>query len=305
MTTQTKKILIVEDDESVMAILSEALKAAHYEVATATSAFEAVEKLKSFRPHLVLTDNDMPEFTGIEMLRDLRQQQNYVTVIFVSARTDNQFVVEALKSGADDYVRKPFRINELLARVEVALRTNDLHQELMQANLKLQDLVDHDYLTGLYNMRSMYEKIDVEIKRALRGKRNLACVMIDMDKFKAVNDNHDHLFGSFVLKSVGEIIKETMRETDFAARYGGDEFLIVLTDVEKNGVAGFCERLRKAVEGHTFTEGKDTTRQTISLGYAVGGHESDLDARNLVRAADHNLFLAKQAGRNQARGSQS
>lgn len=302
MTPQTKKILIVEDDESVLAILSEALKAAHYEVDTATSAFEAVEKLKSFRPNLVLTDNDMPEFTGIEMLRDLRQQQNYVTVIFVSARTDNQFVVEALKSGADDYVRKPFRLNELLARVEVALRTNDLHHELMQANLKLQDLVDHDYLTGLYNMRSMYEKIDVEIKRALRGKRNLACVMIDMDKFKSVNDNHDHLFGSFVLKSVGEIIKTTMRETDFAARYGGDEFLIVLTDVDKNGVGGFCERLRTAVESHTFTEGKDTTKQTISLGFAVGGHGSDLDARNLVRSADHNLFLAKQAGRNQVRG---
>lgn len=294
----SKKILIVEDDATVMAIIEEALKDAHYYVETASSAFEAVQKLKSFQPHLVLTDNDMPEFTGIEMLRDLRQQQNYVTVIFVSARTDSQFIADTLKEGADDYIRKPFRINELLARVEVALRNNELHKELMQANLKLQDLVDHDYLTGLYNMRSIYEKLELEIKRAKRAKRFLGCVMLDMDKFKTVNDNHDHLFGSFVIKTMGDIIRQTMRETDFAARYGGDEFLIVLNETDQNGVAGFCERLRQAVEEYTFTEGDDSIQLTISLGFAVAGHEIDLDARGLVRTADHNLLKAKETGRN-------
>ena len=304
MTVQKdqKKILIVEDDPSVMEVVVEAMKSEKYIVDTASSADEALDKLKLFQPHLVLTDNDMPGLTGIDMLKTLRQQQNYVTVIFLSGRTDAQFVTEALKSGADDYIRKPYRINELLARVEVALRNNNLHAELMQANLKLHDLIDHDDLTGLYNMRSMYQKIDLEIKRAKRARRFLACVMLDMDKFKTVNDNHDHLFGSFVLKTMGNIIRKTMRDTDFAARYGGDEFLIVLTETEKNGVNGFCDRLRKTVEEFTFTSGVDSMKLTISLGYALGGHELELDARNLVRAADHNLYKAKESGRNRTHG---
>jgi two-component system, cell cycle response regulator len=126
--------------------------------------------------------------------------------------------------------------------------------------------------------------------------------MLDMDKFKTVNDNHDHLFGSFVLKTMGEIIKNTMRNTDFAARYGGDEFLIVLTETEKTGVQGFCERLRKAVEEFTFVSGVDSMKLTISLGFALAGHDIDLTARDLVRTADHNLYKAKEAGRNRAYG---
>src|SRR5690606_6990560 len=114
-----------------------------------------------------------------------------------------------------------------------ALRTNEVYRELLEANSKLQEMVDHDHLTGLFNMRSMYDKIEIEIKRATRHQRQIACVMMDMDHFKSVNDNHDHLFGSFVLKTVGQLIKNSMREVDFAARYGGDEFLIVLTETTK------------------------------------------------------------------------
>lgn len=297
-----KRILIVEDDLSVLEILSEGLSGRGYLVEQATSAEVAKQKLKVFRPHLVITDNDMPELTGIEMLKQLRQQQNYVTVIFVSGRTDAQFVAETLRAGADDYIRKPFRINELLARVEVALRNNDIRHELMQANLQLQDQVDHDYLSGLYNMRSMYEKIDLEIKRAKRGNRHLACIMLDMDNFKSVNDEHDHLFGSFVLKTMGGLIQKNMRETDFAARYGGDEFLIVLAETEKDGVMNFCERLRNAVESYTFTDGNDSMKLTISLGFAIGGEGVELDARELVRQADRNLYIAKEQGRNRHHG---
>lgn len=301
-STSDKRILIVEDDVSVLEILSEGLRNNGYTVDQATSAEIAQEKLKVFQPHLVITDNDMPGLTGIEMLRNLRKQQNYVTVIFVSGRTDTQFIAETLRDGADDYIRKPFRINELLARVEVALRNNDIRHELLQANLKLQEQIEHDYLSGLFNMRSMYEKIDLEIKRARRGKRHMACVMLDMDNFKTVNDEHDHLFGSFVLKSMGEIIRATMRETDFAARYGGDEFLIVLSETEQTGAIKFCERLREAVENFTFQEGKDSMRLTISLGFAIGGDGIDLDARDLVRRADHNLYVAKEKGRNRLHG---
>ena len=123
--------------------------------------------------------------------------------------------------------------------------------------------------------------------------------MLDMDHFKRVNDEHDHLFGSHVLKAMGRLIAATMREVDLAARYGGDEYLIVLTDTGEEGAVAFAERLRKVVESHTFREGQHTIDLTISVGVALSiPGEEDLDARSLVRQADAALYQAKEAGRN-------
>jgi two-component system, cell cycle response regulator len=293
-----RRILIVEDDSNVQALIKEALENAGYETALASSAQEGLDLAKTFKPSLVLTDQDMPGTTGIEMLRALRSELNYVAVIFVSGRSDVTLVAQALKAGADDYIRKPFRFEELMARVEACLRTHDLHHELMAANQQLQDMVERDHLTGLFNMRSMYDRIDGELGRARRFGRKVACVMMDMDRFKSVNDTHDHLFGSFVLKEVGKLITETMRSSDFAARYGGDEFLVVLTDTDEKGAGIFCERLRERVANDKFFDGKSGMRLTVSLGCAVSMPGSPCDARQLVRVADHALYKAKDLGRN-------
>lgn len=294
---EERRILVVEDDPTILAMMKEALTSERYAVTTASSVSEAMHLIQTVQPNLVLTDQDMPGLTGIEMLRELRSQLNYVSVIFVSGRSDVSLVTQALRAGADDYIRKPFRFEELVARVEVCLRNHDLHRDLHDANQKLQDMVDRDYLTGLFNMRSMYDRIDGELKRAMRFKRNLACVMIDMDHFKSVNDGHDHLFGSFVLRETGKLIQATMRDSDFAARYGGDEFLVVLTDTDANGAKVFCERMREKVRTYTFQEGKSKIQLTMSLGCAVTVPGKPIDARQLVRLADHALYRAKDAGR--------
>lgn len=294
-----RRILIVEDDMNTMAVIKESLDDHGYLTAVAHTGAEALNAIPDFQPHVVLADHNMPDMTGLEMLKKLRSRENYVTVIFVSARSDGEFIAKALRLGADDYIRKPFMLDELLARIEVSLRNNELHRELFVANIKLQEMVEKDYLTGLYNMRSMYDRIDYELKRARRFKRNLSCIMIDMDHFKRVNDDHDHLFGSFVLKEVGSLIKDNLREIDFAARYGGDEFLVVLTETDEEGTKVVADRLREKIENHLFESGNDSINLTVSLGFSMFDPEDPVaDARVLVREADHALYQSKAKGRN-------
>ncbi len=293
-----KRILIVEDDLSVLTVIEEALAQERYSTERATGAADALAKVKTFQPHLVLTDHEMPGMTGLEMLHELRQQQNYVTVLFISGKSDPKLIAQILRAGADDFITKPFRLDELLARVEVAVRVNEVHRDLLDANRRLLELVEHDDLTGLFNMRSMYEKIELEIKRARRFGRYVGCIMVDLDQFKLVNDQHDHLFGSHVLKVVGGLIRNVIREVDFAARYGGDEFLVVLTETTPQGVYTFSERLRAAIAAEQFQFNGQVVRLTASLGYSIGGTSDPRDARDLVRNADRALYKAKQAGRN-------
>lgn len=293
-----KKILIVEDDPSTQEVIAESLKMAGAIVETSDNAKEALEKVRFWQPQLVISDHDMPGMNGRDMLHELRNNKNYVTVIIVSGRTDTDTVVDCLMTGADDYIKKPFRSEEFLARVDVSLRHNEAHRELFSSNQKLNEMVDLDYLTGLYNMRSIYDKIDYEIKRTKRYSRSMACIMIDMDHFKNVNDQNDHLFGSFVLQEMGKIIQENIRDVDFAARYGGDEFLIVLCEIKPDDAYNFCERLREKVSKYDFNNGENRAQLTISIGYSTLTHEQDLDSKELVKQADHALYRAKHQGRN-------
>jgi diguanylate cyclase (GGDEF)-like protein len=126
--------------------------------------------------------------------------------------------------------------------------------------------------------------------------------MFDMDHFKKVNDSHDHLFGSFVLKEMGRLLAELLRETDFAARFGGDEFLVVLTETDERGAHTFCHRLLQKVRSHTFQDKSDSIQLTLSLGYSVCSAQFEFTARDLVRAADHALYKSKEGGRNRTSG---
>lgn len=300
--TNSRRILVVDDDSASLEIIHEALKWEGYIVRTAEAGADALKTISEWTPDLVILDVNMPGMNGIETLRDLRKSDQYVSVIFLSGNSSTNHVIEGLDAGADDYIGKPFDPQELLARVRTQLRIKDLNEQLRQANEKLKELVDTDDLTGLFNMRSLYQKLDVELARARRYLRQVCVVMMDMDFFKSVNDGHDHLFGSYVLSEVGAIVRNTIRTTDIAARYGGDEFLIVLTEVSKDGAKAFCERLRSNIEKRVFDNGVDRIQLTASLGYSITEPgQIGVDPRNLVRTADVALYVAKRTGRNCAR----
>ena len=297
--TQTRKILVIDDDEAILAIIAEALSWENFLVETCTSGDEALSKVQTWHPDLCVLDVHMPGKDGPTTLRELKQLDPFMVVMFISGNTTSEAVVAGLDSGADDYLPKPFDPLELLARVRTQFRIKDLNNQLRIANARLQELIDIDDLTGLHNMRSVYQKIDQELERCRRFGRHCCVVMMDMDYFKKVNDSHDHLFGSFVLAEVGKIIADSIRNIDLGARYGGDEFLIMLTETTREGADIFCERLRNTIERRLFKNDTDEIRLTASLGFALTSVKDTMtDAKTLVRIADNALYESKRAGRN-------
>ena len=295
-----KRILLVDDDPESLRLMEATLSWEGYSVEATRSGQVAIDKMCLWCPHLVLLDINMPGLNGIETLKFLRANTEHVSTIFVSGESDTEAVIRGLDAGSDDYICKPFNPMELLARVRAQLRVKVLHDELQQANLKLKGLVDIDDLTGLFNMRSLYDKLDHEIERVHRYGGSISAVMMDLDHFKKVNDNNDHLFGSYVLAQVGKVLRENMRKIDFAARYGGDEFLVVVSQTDLRGSLSFAERVRSVIESTTFTYDEYSIKLTASLGLAVTnkGGGGNVDARTLVKYADKALYQAKNSGRN-------
>jgi two-component system cell cycle response regulator len=294
-----RKILVVDDDPESRKLVSRALQFEGYKVENAGSGHEALDKMNTWRPHLILLDVSMPGLNGIDTLKFLRERDEYISCLFVSGKSSTEDVIRGLDTGADDYVRKPFDVLELLARVRSQLRIKDLNDRLQKANARLKELVDIDDLTGLFNMRSLYKKLDFEIERAQRYNRQVCVLMMDMDHFKRVNDDNDHLFGSFVLSEVGRMVRDNIRKVDFAARYGGDEFLIVLTEIELAGAKSFAERLGGKIEKTLFQNDTHSIELTASIGFAIAAPKQvEIDARSLVRTADQQLYKAKVNGRN-------
>ncbi len=294
-----RRILVVDDDPSSREIVAKALEYEGYQTRQCESGNDGLKVMNEWVPHLILLDVNMPGLNGIETLARLRVRDEYVSVIFVSADCLRDDVVRGLDAGADDYVCKPFDVMELMSRVRSQLRIKDLNDSLKKANDRLKELVDIDDLTGLFNMRSLYKRLDFELDRARRYNRSVCAIMMDLDHFKRVNDQNDHLFGSYVLSEVGKIVRSNIRKVDFAARYGGDEFLVVLTEITMEGAKTFASRLRSKIEESVFKSDNFRMELTASLGLAITNPNTiNVDARSLVRYADRALYAAKENGRN-------
>lgn len=292
------KILMIDDDKDNLRLVSRLLQHEGCQVMQATSGLDGIQMLKEFNPDLIILDINMQGLNGFQTLKLIRQREEYVSVIFLAGSKNSEDIIRGLEAGALDYICKPFNPMELVARVKSQLKFKKIQDELREANKKLLSLVDIDDLTGLFNMRSIYEKINHELDRARRYKHGVAVIMMDMDNFKRVNDNHDHLFGSFVLSEVGKLLKSNIRSIDFAARYGGDEFLICLAQTEPLGALRFADRLRKKIAQHEFVNGSDRIYLSASFGVSiVEGDKAVMDAHTMVRLADFKLYEAKGNGK--------
>ncbi len=298
----TPLILVVDDNPDNLEIISTRLRFRGYNVALAERGEEAIAKIRSSEPDLILLDIMMPDMDGYEVARRVRAQKDigYIPIIVVTARDSTEDKVTGLDAGADDYLTKPINFPELEARVRSMLRIKRLQDQLEEKNRELEQLSIRDGLTGLYNHRHLHELLNEEYDRSRRTEEPVSVVMLDLDRFKEVNDTRGHQAGDRVLEELAAILRESAREIDRLGRYGGEEFMAILPDSDAAAAVVFAERVREMVEKQRFDiQEEQPLRMTISAGVATfPQHDAD-SPRRLVHQADLALYSAKNSGRNQ------
>ncbi len=289
-------VLVAESSEETRAQLMRQLGERGNRVAGAGDGDEALALVADELPDVILLDDELPCPGGMTVLDRLRAHDELaaVPVIMLTHSTDREPLVDALRRGAHDYVRKPVDPAELDARVMAALRVKRLHDALLDANRRLARQALTDELTGLANRRHGAHQLEREIALCVRHGRILALVRVDVDHFKAINDTHGHQAGDQVLAAVASRLGEAVRGGDELARWGGDEFVAILPDTDKAGALRAAERLRAAVAAAPVEAAGASLPVTISVGWAhwAGDTPDDLLAR-----ADRALYKAKDAGR--------
>ncbi len=247
---------------------------------------------KSYNIYIV--DYVLPEMSGEQVIIEIRNKDVYAVIIGISTLTSHVLISDILQSGADDFINKPFSEDLFMARIKANVRTYFLMQQLQEKNMRLAQLVKEDGLTGLYNHKYIMEMLEKEIDRVQRYSTALSVMMFDIDHFKLVNDNYGHHIGDVVLEQLGKYMSNDTRKIDISGRYGGEEFVIILPDTDRDGAMIYAERLRQEIEAMRFGEKK--IRITVSGGIATYTDESAVE---LVKIADKHLYYAKRNGRNQ------
>ena len=298
------RVLVVDDDREVREALAEVLDSNGYEVLTAKDGEEALATLdRDESIELVLLDMNMPEPDGFDILRRLKayDRRRDVPVICLSARSAVEDKVAGLKLGAADYLAKPFDVQELFARMARPLRVKRVLERLDRAKTAAEHLSLTDQLTGLPNRRDLQRRLKEELDRSARAGESLGCLMIDVDRFKDVNDSFGHAAGDAVLTEIALALEASLRSFDVVARYGGDEFVALLPGASLEGARQVAEALCDVISTLAVTIGSQhTLRLSISVGAVSHDPDASEDAAALLERADAALFEAKRTGRNRA-----
>jgi two-component system cell cycle response regulator len=295
--------LIAEDDPIFRRILESWFNRWDYSVTAVENGLDAWEILqREDAPQLAILDWMMPGMDGIELCRRIRSRNQgpYRYVLLLTAKDDKQDVVAGLEAGADDYLTKPFDVDELRARVRAGKRILDLQAALMRAQGDLQFEAAHDRLTAIWNRGAILDLLKGEMERTRRNDDSLGIIMVDIDFFKKVNDTYGHLVGDAVLQEVGHRLASGLRSYDSVGRYGGEEFLAVVPGCDLLNLEVAAERLRCRIADQAVETTAGPVPVTISLGLAAAqAIESKLiDRERLLRSADEALYSAKAQGRN-------
>jgi diguanylate cyclase (GGDEF)-like protein len=261
----------------------------YYNLICATDGDITMKIVEDNKIDLILLDIMMPKVDGYKVIQFLQNSENTkdIPVIFVTSKTDEESIVKGYKMGARDYVTKPYKKMELLARIKTQLEISNLIKDL-------KFLANHDTMTGVYNRRRFFELAE---KRFKEHKNNLYVVMMDIDKFKNINDTYGHQTGDRVLKEFANIVKNYIQEDTIFGRIGGEEFVLVCNFDDENKLQKRLEILRKAIERSEVISFGEKVHFTISSGVAKW-NKTHNSIDDMLREADENLYEAKGTGRN-------
>jgi two-component system cell cycle response regulator len=282
------KILLVEDDLNLVLMLSRRLQRAGHSVVTATTVAAARE---AGEWDIAILDRQLPDGDGLDLCGELRASRPYSYLIVLTGDNRDEAKLDAFARGADDYITKPANVEELTGRVRAGARIVALQKQLQELSMT-------DGLTSLRNRRAFDEHLPAALEHARRYDRNLSLAVIDVDHFKSINDAYGHDVGDAILRGVAEIIAAGTRQTDYAARVGGEEFAVLLPETALFEGLQFAEKLRANVASSAIRAGGEAHRVTVSIGIASVPHSQVRNAEELYRAADQALYRAKANGRN-------
>jgi diguanylate cyclase (GGDEF)-like protein len=297
----TPRIITAISEPKLAQMLLHCLKEEGYDVITAASGLEVLDKGLASPPDLFLIDRSLPVMSGSDVCLQLKSRERikHIPVIMICIGPSNGRRAKTARIGADGYYAYPFDVKELLANVR-RLIFQKLNFEYLRKSYEIAAAqACTDPMTGLYNRLHLWRIFDRELERAARYGRLCSAIMIDIDFFKNYNDMHGHLKGDEVLKKAAEIFRQNIRNTDISVRYGGEEFLIIMPETGKDLARLVGEKLRKAFEDCPFPheETQPGGRLTVSVGIATFPEDAE-DARTLVDKADNALYRAKKQGRN-------
>lgn len=271
-------VLVVDDNNIVQETLLRLVEAIGFNAEAVSSGPEALQVLEEKPFTFLLTDMKMPEMDGIDLIKAARSRYPDLGIISMTGYSEGYRYVDVINAGASDFIKKPFDIEELEAKIRRIINERTLMEELNRLSIT-------DSLTGLYNHRRFFNRLREETVRAGRQKQDLAVILIDLDNFKAYNDNHGHLAGDEILRDVGNIIRRCIREgVDTGYRYGGDEFAVILINADADAVATIVDRLHKSFNDY----GK------INASFGVELFDGKMSETELVAAADRALYENKQ-----------
>lgn len=301
MDTQTTKVLLIEDDQDDFVLARDLLREIddqRFRLEWARTFAEGLRLLRAGQYDVYLIDYRLGPDSGLQLLREAMRTGVQAPVIMLTGQADRDIDMSAMEAGAADYLEKAGLDGH---RLERAIRYSLERSRLLK---EISDLASHDSITGLYNRRELLRRVDYEIGRSNRYSHPLSFVLMDIDNFKVINDRFGHQIGDEALRQVARTLDCTYRRADILARYGGDEFAVLMSETALNEAARGAERLRHEIEAASILpphpEGKpDVVRITVSIG--VAGYPEDAASRDaLIEAADRALYHAKRQGRNRA-----
>lgn len=286
--TRPYRVLLLDDQASVGTFYKTLLENEGVQVLAINDAEKIMTELDSFHPDVFLLDMHMPNISGLEVAKLLRQQAkyDYVPIIFLSSDDDVDTKLEVLECGADDIISKSTAPNIIVQQIDSRI----------QRGQEIRYLASRDSLTGVLNHGQIMDAAAHALRMSTRQTKPTIVVMIDLDNFKSVNDKYGHLGGDKVLISLGQLLLQSVRDTDYVGRYGGEEFMVVFNEAELNVIEHKMNSILTAFSHLNYSVDTATFNCSFSAGLASSEHYDKLS--ELIAAADGALYEAKEAGRN-------